>query len=82
MHVSLASVLVLLHMVSHEQAELELLVEFASGMKTYQQLDRDARRFGMDSLIHTNPRRGIGKEMKTEQERNIAEESENGGQTR
>jgi len=61
----LAWVSFLLHMVSPEQAELELLAEFVSEIKSFQQLDRDARRFGIDSLIHTNPRRGIAARLET-----------------
>ena len=52
-------------MVSQEQAELELLIEFASGLKTYEQLNRDARRFGVDPLIFSNPRRGIADRLES-----------------
>ena len=47
-----------------DQAELELLIELASGAKTFVQVERDAARFGLASLIHANPSRGITERLK------------------
>jgi len=41
--------------VSPEQAELELLIELASGGKTFTQVQKDAHRLGLESLDHSNP---------------------------
>ena len=47
-----------------DQAELELLVELASGFKTFEQVKADAVRFGLPTLIHSNPSRGITARLK------------------
>ena len=45
--------------VSNEQAEVELLIELASGTKTFEQIKTDAQRHGLPTLVHSNPARGI-----------------------
>ena len=50
---------------SPEQAELELLIELASGQKTFIQVQRDARRSGWESLDRdSNPARGITQRLR------------------
>ena len=50
--------------VSPEQAELELLIELASGGKTFTQVQKDAHRLGLESLDHSNPSRGITERLR------------------
>ena len=45
--------------VSEEQAALELLLELACGAKICLQVNADATKFGLRSLTHSNPSRGI-----------------------
>ena len=50
--------------VSPEQAELELLIELASGGKTFTQVQKDAHRLGLESLDHSNPSRVITERLR------------------
>ena len=47
-----------------DQAELELLIELAFGAKTFEQVNRDAARFGLQRLVHSNASRGISERLK------------------
>ena len=50
---------------SPEQTELELLIELASGQKTFIQVQRDARRSGWENLDRdSNAARGITQRLR------------------